>query len=176
MKKNLVGVLAVLLAVGPAMASISIQDVFTDGTYEVTVESVVAPYEGQYKYSYTILPSTTANIQWFSVSLTAGAVISDMGVEAGTGEPVIWTLVSGPDSSSTDAVFTATVPAGSTSATVWFTSPQNFTVTPGAAAGLNDGQYVATTGQVLSPIPEPATMTLLGLGAVLVTSLRKKRG
>ena len=55
MMKKMAGVLAiVLLLAGPAMAAISIENDFTDGAFRVTVESVVAPTNGEYKYSYTI--------------------------------------------------------------------------------------------------------------------------
>lgn len=168
-----VSVMVVLLA-GPAMAGFGVEDTFSDGVYDVTVSSFFAEYNGQYKYSYTILPTSTANVQWLSIKLSPDVIITDMGVDSGVGEPVLWSLVSGPSSTSADAIFTATVPAGSTSATVWFVSPQSYTFTDGIAAGLNNGQYITAVGyNFLAPIPEPATLTLLLGGMAL--SLRKRK-
>ena len=171
--KKAIGVIAMMLLALPAMANISIQDDFTDGTYAVTVKSTVEDVGGQYKYSYTILPTSTADVQWFSVSLLPGVVITDWGVEAGSGQPFAWTPVGLPSAISVDALFAQPIVAGTTSATLWFTSPSYYTITDGAASGLTGGQYVFVTGDVLTPIPEPATLTIL-LGGMLLGLCKRK--
>jgi hypothetical protein len=176
------GFLAVmLLLAAPAMAAFALPVVaqqtsnfspFGGGLDTVAVQSTVYQFGNDFIYGYQILTGTV-DVSWFSVEILPGAVVTAVGYDLGSGQPTIWGPVGTPIVSM-DASFTAPITAGNASQMVWFISPQRWIEADGATGGITGGQYVTTGGTILTPIPEPATLAIFGLGAALAFGLRKK--
>jgi hypothetical protein len=95
--------------------------------------------------------------------------------DSGTGiDPDEWSIVNLP-AQSVEGIFTSTIGPGESSSLLWFASNNAPIWGEGALAGLSSG-FVFATGDLLvpAPVPEPATLVLLGTGG-LITVIRKRR-
>jgi hypothetical protein len=157
--------------------------VFTIGGGSATVASDVyygytsGPYMNKYVYAYQINNVDSGlGLSHFSVSIVinSGTSAYDADFEALTGavNPALWATVGNPVQS-VDALFTDTIGNGENSARLWFVSDYAAGYSTSALHCMSGGVSHYATADVLSPIPEPATVVLLGAGA-LVTFRRKK--
>ncbi|MHC4912008.1 MAG: PEP-CTERM sorting domain-containing protein [Planctomycetota bacterium] len=156
---------------------------FTIGSGSATVASDVyygyAPgsYEGKYVYAYQINNmDSDLGLGHFSVSIAiadgASAYDADFEEQAGAVNPAIWATLNNPVQS-VDAIFTDTIENGESSARLWFVSDYAAGYSTSSLQSMSGGNSYYATADVLSPVPEPATVTLLGLGALVV--FRRKR-
>jgi len=129
-----------------------------------------------YVFTYQITNISDVDLSWFSVQILEGAGVFDIpapSFDLGTGvEPDEWDIVNLP-AQSVEGIFTSTIGPGESSARLWFASDNAPIWGEGALAGLSSG-FVFATGDLLVPIPEPATLLLLGTGG-LVAVIRKRR-
>lgn len=145
------------------------------GTGVATVTSSVYTDNttGDFIYTY-LISGPQVNLSFFSVELYPNVTIVDWGVDAGGIEPLNWVPVNNPYESM-EASFDAPIESGETSATLWFISPQGPTEADGALAGITNGRYNFLVGQVLTPVPEPATWMLLIAGGLFGRLSRKRK-
>ena len=133
----------------------------------------------RFVYTYQITNNDDmADISFFSVtmgnpsvSVWSPAVDSDPFGDCI--DPAYWGIVNSP-LQSVNAVFANSLGNGKTSSTLWFASDTG----PGTASGTlfgtaPDGTHVSSIGNLLAPVPEPATFALIGLGALM--GLKRKR-
>ena len=156
--------------------------VFTVDGGSTTVTSDVygytsGPYEDKYVYVYQISNvDCDLGLSYFSVSIAvsdgASAYDADYEEVTGTINPALWAVVGNPVQS-VDALFTDTIDTGESSARLWFVSDYAPGYSTSAVHCMSGGASYYATADVLSPIPEPATVALLGLGALVV--FRRKR-
>lgn len=132
---------------------------------------------GEYVYTYQISNDSAVGLSFFSVGILPGADAfaphydSDSGVVI----PALWDAVNSPVQS-VDGLFTDTVDDdGISSAILWFKSNYPSTSGSGVLFGTLSGIPHCVTGDLLTPIPEPATIFLLGIGGALITLTRKRR-
>lgn len=155
---------------------------FTIGSGSATVASDVygydsGPYQDKYVYAYQISNTDTdLGLSSFSVSIViadgASAYDPDYEELAGAVNPALWTTVHNPVQS-VDALFTDTLENGDISARLWFVSDYASGYSTSALHCMSGGTSYYATGDVLSPVPEPATIFLLGTGALM--AFRRKR-
>ena len=88
-------------------------------------------------------------------------------------DPVFWTVVGSPVQS-VDYLFANTIDTGQRSALLWFVSDSIPVFGGGMLFGTLSGVGVSTTGNLLTPVPEPASVALLRIGG-LMTLIRKRR-
>jgi hypothetical protein len=134
-------------------------------------------YQDKYVYAYQITNVDCGlGLSSFSVSIVIsdGASAYDADYEELTGavNPALWATVGNPVQS-VDALFTDTLENGDSSARLWFVSNYAAGYSTSALHCMSGGVSHYTTADVLSPIPEPATVFLLGLGALV--AFRRKR-
>jgi len=128
---------------------------------------------GEFIYTYQIFNNSTIGFSFFSVGIPEGADAWSPSVDSdpitGWVDPVFWTVAGSPVQS-VDYLFADTIDYAETSALLWFVSshPSN----PGL--GTLFGRNVSTTGEVLTPVPEPATFVLLGTAGIWILT-RKRR-
>lgn len=147
--------------------------VYGTGSAEVTSTAYFAT-AGGYIYAYEI-KNATNNFTWFSVSLAPGAVITGTGFDAGTSDPASWTTVGTP-ATSVEGLFALQIAPGKDSSVVWYTTPNAPTRDDGSLTGLGDkGVFNYLEGGILTPIPEPMTMVLLGAGWLALRTCGRKR-
>ena len=157
--------------------------VFTIGSGSTTVSSDVyygyasGPYQDKYVYAYQIANVDCGlGLSSFSVSVVisdgASAYDADFEELTGTVNPAFWAAVGNPVQS-VDALFTDTIGTGESSARLWFVSDYASGYSTSALHCLSGGASYYATSDVLSPVPEPATIFLLGTGALV--ALRRKR-
>jgi len=162
---------------GPALASqmAVFNPVYGGGLAEVT-SSVYAADAGGYIYAYEI-KNATENFSWFSVALLPGSVVTGTGYDTNpvTADPISWTTVGVP-ATSVEGLFAVQISATKDSSVVWFTSPQSYTRDFGSLTGLGTkGTFNYLEGGILTPIPEPMTMVLLGAGWLALRTCGRKR-
>ena len=130
--------------------------------------------EGSYVYAYQISNTSPAGLSFFSVDIPGSAVVGDCDYDDAIGdiEPDIWNIV-GSDPQSVEAMFMQTIGCGQSSHLLWFACDTSDGWAQGALVGMSGG-YVFATGDIMTPVPEPATFALLAVGGVLVL-LRKRK-
>ncbi|UCC22788.1 MAG: PEP-CTERM sorting domain-containing protein [Planctomycetota bacterium] len=134
-------------------------------------------YEDKYVYVYQITNvDCDLGLGHFSVSIVVSDGASAYGCDyeelPGAINPAIWTTLNDPVQS-VDAIFTDTIDTGESSALLWFVSDYTPGYSTSAVHCMSGGVSYYATADVLSPVPEPATVLLLGTGALMV--LRRKR-
>jgi hypothetical protein len=165
---------------------------YTGGGYSLTAEVDFAVYEplaypgsvplsgaDDYVYAYQIFNSaaSTVGIGWFSVGLESGVTARNPGEDTSAGAPgqsggqSPWMARVG--STSVSWLFDPEVPVGGRSTTLLFTSPYGPTWKSGALA--NGGLPTPGSGSLPSPMPEPASMALLGMGGLMMLVARVRR-
>lgn len=181
MKKKWLGVmsLAVLFSVpSVTMAAWDMTDTFAPavpGSQTTTVHSWVDQLVTAqvYRYNYEI-DSTSVNINWFSVEILPNAQLTGSKGTAGMGSiPLIWDFVDDDPISSIAAFFQPQITIVGNSCVMWFDSYQAPVVAGAMVGGITAGQFYSLSGDVFTPIPEPATMALFALGLGLIA--RKKK-
>ena len=186
-KKSFVTVVCMLFVAAPVMAGFSLPIVAEqDGTLVstqdpadyITVKSTVYESGSEYIYGYEITGGTV-DVSTLSIEILPGAIVGNGGIFTFNGPGVVatgWGPVGSPIVSM-DAKFNdPQVEAGQSSLMVWFTSPLSPIEGDGATLGITDGQFISTVGasQILTPIPEPATVLLLGIGVGLTTFVKRR--
>ena len=127
---------------------------------------------GDYVYAYQVTNTSSVPLSFFSVAVYPGADVFDVfyDLSGSVAEPDSWgAVVSSTQVESVNAMFftDALENDGISSAILWFKS--NYGPEPGNAAligALSSVHYYASvpdSGQVLVPIPEPATIVLFSL-------------
>lgn len=148
--------------------------VYGSGSAEVTSTVYYDSGAAQYIYAYEV-KNATNNFTWFSVSLATGAVITGTGYDPGSSDPSSWTTVGTP-ATSVEGLFALQIAPGKDSSLVWFTTPNAPTRDDGSLTGLgNKGVFNYLEGGILTPIPEPMTMVLLGAGWLALRTCGRKR-
>ena len=134
---------------------------------------VYAYTSGEFVYTYQISNDSTIGFSFFSVGIPEGADAWAPGVDSdpisGYVDPVFWTVTGSPVQS-VDYLFADTIDNTETSALLWFVSSYASHLDSGTLFGRN----VSTTGDLLTPIPEPATFLLLGTAGLWILT-RKRR-
>jgi len=136
---------------------------------------------GQYVYAYQIVSSASSNasIDSFSVGILDEAIVSDIGWEAALAAEVEPSFAYfSPDAVTPQSAmylflpqFAGVIPGGASSTILLFSSDR----TPQEGFGIIEGGSIGATVAGLptpSPVPEPATVFLLGSGGAMVTLCR----
>ncbi|MHC4647516.1 MAG: PEP-CTERM sorting domain-containing protein [Planctomycetota bacterium] len=140
--------------------------------YEYTSDA----YAGKYLYTYQISNVDSGiGLKFFSVGImdAANAYDADCDVPDGAIAPALWAS-SGSSYKSVDAQFTVAITEGQSSAILWYISDYAPGAGPAALFGTYSGMPYYATADVLAPVPEPAGICLLGIGAALMAVIRKK--
>jgi len=131
-------------------------------------------YAGKYVYAYQISNLNAGiGISFFSVEILEGATAESASYDqiVGTVDPIYWTIISSPPQiQSVEALFANTLDNGETSARLWFAS--NYA--PSLGSGALFGRASLGMEEVVTPIPEPSTLILLGSLVGLANFKRKK--
>jgi len=138
---------------------------------------------GAYVYAYQIISSgdSDVSIDSFSVGILDDAIVSDIGWEAAVGGEVNPSFAYfSPDAQDPQSAmylflpqpqFAGVIGIGESSTILLFSSDSR----PEEGFGIIEGGSIGGTVEGLpTPLPEPATMVLLGAGGMLVTLTRKR--
>lgn len=196
MKKNTILFIAFILLLaaqnalamppgGPATITKETFFALGDGTVRVNSGAYLINsgiYEGKYAYTYQITNiNSSVGISFFSVGINAGVVLDYWDFDAGTINPAIWSPVADSltvpvvAAQSFDALFNRPlIKSGDTSAILWFVSGNIPGFSQGALFGTSSGVPQYKTGQLIAPVPEPATISLLTFGGILAALARRR--
>jgi hypothetical protein len=130
-------------------------------------------YAGSYLYTYEITCKSTFSLSFFSIAVLEDASIDETGYESGGVEPSIWLTIGSPVQS-VDAIFGSSINYNNNSALLWFVSDGDYTLTDASVAGAKSGFQALASEQLYSPIPEPATLVVLGIGGLCLISRKRK--
>ncbi|RKY24446.1 MAG: hypothetical protein DRP62_03705 [Planctomycetota bacterium] len=146
---------------------------FGGGTVDVICE-VYSYTSGSYVYTYQVENNSTVGLSFFSVELLLDSAASgpDWDDTVGDVDPAYWDIVDSYES--VNASFVSAITNGQSSSLLWFQSDYAPTIGDGALFGFDSGMPSYASGWILTPMPEPATIALLGMGGV-VTLIRRKR-
>ena len=137
-------------------------------------------YVNEYVYTYQISNvDSGVGLSLFSVGILPGADAYDPNFELlpGVVAPASWSVVTSGVVESVNGLFTSVIESGglwSASVPLWFVSDSEPILGNGALFGTSSGIPYYATGDLLTPVPEPATLTLFGIG-VLITLTRRRR-
>jgi len=129
---------------------------------------------GPYLYTYQITNISETHLSFFMMEIldAAGIQSTDYDLEGDWVEPDVWAV--NASGQSVNALFnTNSLDMGEMSALLWYLSDYEPIWGTGTLVGTPVGQVFATT-ELPTPIPEPATLLLLGTGG-LVAVIRKRR-
>lgn len=132
-------------------------------------------YTDKYVYTYQISNIDSGiGLSFFSVGVLDGADAFDPDYELllGVINPELWTVVGSPVQS-VEGLFVSTIDNGESSALLWFVSDYASTSGSGALFGTLSGMPHYAKGDLLTPIPEPATLVLLGMVGLLALARRR---
>jgi len=135
------------------------------------------PYQDKYVYTYKISNIDSGiGFSFFSVGILDGANAFAPDVEEvmGTVSPTYWTTVASPVQGVNALFADITISDGESSAILWFVSDHPSTSGNGALYCMSSGSPYYATGDLLTPIPEPATIVLLGMGSIWIFNRRKR--
>ncbi len=146
----------------------------TAGDGEVDCEVYQHDITGEYLYTYQITNLTSSvSFSFFSVGITDGLSAYDPGydVEPFSSDinPVFYT-VSGTPVQSVDYMFSETIGVGQQSSVLFFKSID----APGLGKATLYSSNMSSTNNVLAPIPEPATITLLWSAGLWILGRKRK--
>ena len=137
-------------------------------------------YANKYVYAYQISNvDSGVGLSFFSVGILDGANAFDADYDeslSGVAIPAQWAVVGSP-AQSVDGLFSSPIYSDgplTTSAVLWFVSDYAPTSGKGTLFGTSSGTPEHATGDLLTPIPEPATIVLLGICGLL-TIIRKRQ-
>ncbi|MHC4646582.1 MAG: PEP-CTERM sorting domain-containing protein [Planctomycetota bacterium] len=152
-------------------------ETFSIGDDVATIDCKVYWASDEYIYTYQITNGSSVPISFFSVSIVPGATVHEVGFDGGVDlvSPLNWSTVGAP-AQSVDALFNDTIDNdGLSSALLWFRADHGSAAGSGVLFGTSGGIPSYSTGVLPAPIPEPATVILLGAGGALVGATRKRR-
>lgn len=137
-------------------------------------------YAGKYVYAYQISNiDSDIGLSFFSVGILDGANAFDADYDKSLLDVVMpdqWAVVGSP-AQSVDALFTSPIHSEeviTTSTVLWFVSDYASTLGSGALFGTSSGIAYHATGNLLTPIPEPATIVLLGMSGLLAFAQKRR--
>jgi len=142
-----------------------------------------APFGGQYLYAYQIINSDFSNVgvDVLSIAILEGATVGDIGWDSSgvvdEVEPSFGYFSPDPQSAQS-AIFlflpslNGVVESGRDSVVLLFSS--DFAPTEGFGM-IEGGSIGGMVERLPTPLPEPVTISLLGVGGALVTLIQKKR-
>lgn len=131
------------------------------------------PYDGKFVYTYQITDNNSSvGLSFFSVDLFDISIYDVNYAATASGVlPAYWGIVASFES--VNASFQNAIGNGQSSAVLWFASDFTYKWGNGGLFGYKSGIPQFATGTLPTPIPEPATITLLAI-AGLMTIVRKK--